>query len=232
MEPLKSLLLVQDRDIRTLRLQRLKTEIPDRIQEIDREVKDSIAALEASKSSFRKLEAESHKLELDVQSQEEKIKRWMTQRAQIQTNKEYQALTHEIEQAQAIIEEIEDKILEKMEVLEDLRSGVARTDDQIAECKNDGERRKKELADQLAHIDEELANVRKEREEYAREVPPDWLSLYVRIFRSKRDIALVGLENGICQGCHLRVTPQVAVDAQTPDRVARCENCGRIVYVI
>jgi predicted nucleic acid-binding Zn-ribbon protein len=224
--------LVQDRDIRTLRLQRLKTEIPDRIQEIDREVKESIAALEASKSSFRKLEAESRRMELDVQSNEEKVKKWMSQRAQIQTNKEYQALTHEIDEAQKVIQGIEDQILEKMEVLEEMRAAVARTDEQIAECQKDGERRKKELADQLAHIDEELAKVRAEREEYAGEVPRDWLSLYVRIFRSKRDIAVVGLENGICQGCHLRVTPQVAVDAQTPDRIARCENCGRIVYVI
>jgi predicted nucleic acid-binding Zn-ribbon protein len=231
-ESIKSLLLVQDRDIRTLRLQRLKTEIPERIKAVDLEVQESTTALEVNKSSYRKLEAECKTLELDIQGFEEKIRKWTDQRAQIQTNREYQALTSEIEEARHRIQELEDQILERMEALEVLREGVLRTDEQIAECRRDGEDRKQKLRQQLDNIDEELANNRREREEFSRAIPEDFMLLYERIFRSKRDIAVVGIENGICQGCHLRVTPQVAVDAQTPDRIARCENCGRIVYII
>jgi predicted nucleic acid-binding Zn-ribbon protein len=64
----------------------------------------------------------------------------------------------------------------------------------------------------------------------AAEVDEDLLDIYDRLFKAKAGVAVVGLVDEVCQGCHMKVTKSTVVDTKAEKQVAHCENCGRILY--
>ena len=43
-------------------------------------------------------------------------------------------------------------------------------------------------------------------------------------------MAVVGLVDEVCQGCHMKVTKSTIVAVKAEKQIAHCENCGRILY--
>jgi hypothetical protein len=53
---------------------------------------------------------------------------------------------------------------------------------------------------------------------------------YERLVRSKGEGVVVGIQHGVCGGCHMRVPPQLLVMCQAEKELVSCSNCGRILY--
>jgi predicted nucleic acid-binding Zn-ribbon protein len=69
-----------------------------------------------------------------------------------------------------------------------------------------------------------------ERAEISAKVEEDLLSRFERLFASKGDAAIVGLEHEVCTGCHMKVTTQTAHRVKNGKEIVSCEQCGRILY--
>jgi uncharacterized protein len=41
---------------------------------------------------------------------------------------------------------------------------------------------------------------------------------------------VVGVQHGVCGGCHMRLPPQLVVQCQACKELVTCSNCGRILY--
>ena len=68
------------------------------------------------------------------------------------------------------------------------------------------------------------------RSGYLEKVDEDLLDTYGRLFKAKDGWAVVGLIDGACQGCHMRVTKSTELDVRNENVVTHCQNCGRILY--
>ena len=53
---------------------------------------------------------------------------------------------------------------------------------------------------------------------------------YERLVRNKGENVVVGVQHGVCGGCHMRVPPQLLVTCQGQQEIVTCSNCGRILY--
>ena len=53
---------------------------------------------------------------------------------------------------------------------------------------------------------------------------------YERLVRSKGENVVVGVQHGVCGGCHMRLPAQVLVTCQAQLELVACTNCGRILY--
>jgi len=56
------------------------------------------------------------------------------------------------------------------------------------------------------------------------------LDTYDHLLKNKNGEAIAALENDICSGCHMKVTPTTSSKARAAREIVRCENCNRIVY--
>ncbi len=59
---------------------------------------------------------------------------------------------------------------------------------------------------------------------------PSTLDRYERILKSKGDKVVVGVERGVCGGCHMRLSRQDVINCQANREIINCPNCGRILY--
>ena len=55
-------------------------------------------------------------------------------------------------------------------------------------------------------------------------------SRYERLLKSKGDNAVVGIEHGVCGGCHMKLQQRLIVTCQAQKEIVTCSSCGRILY--
>jgi uncharacterized protein len=92
-------------------------------------------------------------------------------------------------------------------------------DDQVAQ-----------LGTREQNLQKELAELEANREAVAAAVDESARARYERLVRSKGENVVVGVQHGVCGGCHMRVPPQLLVTCQGEKELVGCSNCGRILY--
>ena len=66
----------------------------------------------------------------------------------------------------------------------------------------------------IAEVSTNLDQSRRRREELAAAIDADLRRRYETIFTKRRGLAVVEVRGGSCQGCHMRVAPQLFNDIQ------------------
>ena len=169
-------------------------------------------------------------MELEVEAKKLMIARYANQQFETRKNEEYRALAHEIETCKAVIFKIEDQEIEVMEQAEAAQKEVARATQAATETRKLVEEQVAQLGDREGNLEKELAELSTNREELAAAVDTGARTRYERLVRSKGENVVVGVERGVCGGCHMRLPPQLLVMCQADKELVACSNCGRILY--
>lgn len=230
LDDVRSLLILQDRDRRLLALAKDLEKLPQDEARAKTKLAGDQHAVADAKAAVTQCEIKLKTLELDAATRKTTINRLKNQQFETRKNDEYQALANEIVRYEKEVDGLETKELELMEEIDHLRSlfkeaeaGLARTqllvDEDLASIRQRSERM---LAQQ--------AEIRQERETLVKEVPEAILPLYERLMKSKNGLALARMHEGKCEGCHMKLIPSTVVAVQNGKEIARCEDCGRILY--
>ena len=95
--------------------------------------------------------------------------------------------------------------------------------------KTDAEKQKLNLRNK--EIEQELSQFKAQRNQIAGQVDSKILSKYERILTNRDYLAIVKVENNACQGCFMKVSPQVINLIRMYDNLVICEVCQRILYI-
>jgi uncharacterized protein len=205
-----------------------------------RAIPKAIDALEGrlakARDAFDKAKAEADRLHKDRRAKERELeeiaqsaKKKQARLFEIKTNEEYSAVLKEIEALKAKSSGLETQILEQMEEADAKSKTVAEAEKVFTAAQLDlqSERRQKET--QLAAFQKELADLRAVRKGQAGRLDQELLRVYTRLMRN-RDVAVVAVADGSCQGCGMALTPQTHTEVKRNDRMFTCPSCNRILY--
>jgi predicted nucleic acid-binding Zn-ribbon protein len=230
LDVIEKLLALQDRDQRLRAFQTELAHIPEERKSREKQISDSAARLEHSKTRVKQIEVDKRNLEGEAQIKRDAITRYKQQQLQTRKNEEYSALAHEIEAAEKNISSIEDRELELMDEAETLKPAVAE-----AEKIHDTEKAKIEqvlssLTDKKSNLEARIAEIKGDRSRLTGGIDEDVLDRYDRLFKTKQGSAVVPLEHEVCMGCHMKVTSQTAIEVKAQKDVVHCPQCGRMLY--
>lgn len=230
LEAIEKLLILQDRDRKIRRIEAELAHIEPERQTL--KVKSGVAQsqLEAAKQVVKQIESDRKRLELEVETKKTQIERYANQQLQTRKNEEYRALAHEIETCKAEITKIEDHEIVLMEKAEQMLKDVARLTREADATKNLSNEKVAALGSREENLKQELADLRSNREELAAAVDAGVRARYERLIKSKGENVLVGVNHGVCGGCHMKLPAQILVACQSDQEVVACTNCGRILY--
>lgn len=227
---LEQLLVLQDRQQKIRQIENEIKTLPLQRKNLEGELAASAAAVEALKQRTRQVEVDRKKLELDVGMRQESISRLKMQQYQTRKNDEFQALGHEIERYENEIRKIEDDELELMDQIDKLKLQLAAEEKKAATAKDSISRQLVDLDAKSKTLESRLQGFSKERAALATQIDEDLLARFDRLFKSKGDAAVVGLEHEVCTGCHMKVTTATAMRVKAGKEIVSCEQCGRILY--
>ncbi len=230
LETIEKLLILQERDRRIRRVKGELIHIEPERQTLKAKAAGAQAALEHAKLRVKQLESERKELELEVEAKKELISKYANQQFQTRKNEEYRALQHEIDMCKEAIFKIEDQELELMEQGEAAQREVVRATQAANDARKLMDEQVAQLSAREANLKKELAELEVNREELASAVDESARGRYDRLVRNKGENVVVGIQHGVCGGCHMKVPPQLLVMCQAEKEVVTCSNCGRILY--
>ena len=229
-DTIEKLLILQDRDKQVRRVHTQLDHIEPERQVLQTRVAGAQSGLDHARQRVKELESRRKDLELEVQAKKQMIERYANQQLQTRKNEEYRALAHEIEMCKEAIVKIEDQEIVLME------QGEAAQKEVVA-CSRTATAAKALLDDQVTQLNAREQNLRKElteleanREELAGAVDVAARARYDRLIKSKGENVVVGVQHGVCGGCHMRLPAQILVTCQAQQELVACINCGRILY--
>lgn len=227
---LQQLLILQDRDRKITDLRAELAALDPQRRGIETRTSQSKSRSETARHQVLELETGRKKLELDVETRKQQIERYSLQQYQTKRNEEYRALAHEIELAKQAIRGIEDQELEIMERIEGARKVAAAAAQDALQIQAEAEQALADLDARQINLTRELGKLEQERNELAAQIDEASLTRYERLRRNKGTKVLVGIEHGVCGGCHMRLPAQILVTCQAQKEVTQCINCGRLLY--
>ena len=230
-EIIEKLLILQDRDRKIVRVtQELAFISPER-DGLHAKAAATQGSLEAAKLHVKKIEAERKQRDLEIEGKKTQIEKYLNQQLLTRKNEEYKALTHEIEMAKEDIFKIEDTEIVLMEQAEVAQKEVARATTEAAAAKKRVEDEIGLLNQREVNLKKELAELTSSRAQLASAVDDSTRTRYERLFKSKGENVVVGVEHSSCGGCHMKLTAQVMTSCRAQsEEIVTCPNCGRILY--
>ena len=230
LEAIEKLLILQDRDRKIRRAQAELANIEPERQTLKGKTASTQAALEAGKLRLRQIESDRKRLELDVDAKQQQIAKYANQQLQTRKNEEYKALSHEIDGCKADISKIEDQEISLMEQAETAQKELVRLTAEANEAKKHADGLVSLLGERETNMQKELAALQSNREEIASAVDESTRGRYERLAKTKGDNVLVGVQHGVCGGCHMKLPAQTLVACQSHQELVTCINCGRILF--
>jgi predicted nucleic acid-binding Zn-ribbon protein len=207
--------------------------LPERVGKIESLVADMEAREAEAKAQVESMAKERRTLEQQLEDNSEKVKKFRTHLMEVKTNKEYTAVLHEIEHIDKDTEVKEERLLV---LLDEFDQESAQNNALVEESK----KKKAELAQDKAQLDERIKTLQEEMRVVGTEKPKLLIELdprlrkrYDRILAKLHDFAVTHVIDETCQGCFARIPPQIAVEVKKNDAIITCEACGRmLVYYI
>jgi uncharacterized protein len=143
--------------------------------------------------------------------------------------KELEAIQHEVENLRQRRSRLEDELLEQMERREDLEGRIRQADAEVTEARDRLAEISGESVHELEAISRGLTERTAERQQLLPEFDEELLELYEDLRRQKRGVGAAALEDGVCQGCHQKLSAMELARLKRVTGVKRCEYCRRIL---
>ena len=229
-EKLRALYDLQLIDSRIDEIRNVRGELPLEVEDLE----DEVAGLN---TRIQKLEADLDVIDGDIKTKKiliedsrAAIKKYTEQQKNVRNNREFNALSKEIEFQELEIELAEKHIKEHRAQIEQKKEVI----DQTKERLND---RDKHLTHKKGELDAILAETQKEEEllvqksgEYETQIEDRLISAYKRIRNNvKNGLAVVPVERGASGGSYFTIPPQVIVEISGRRKIITDEHSGRIL---
>lgn len=229
-ERLKSLYELQLIDSQIDELEILKGELPMEVRDLE----DEIAGLETryrrNNETVEDLEGEISRYQSNILEANALIERYTKQSDNVKNNREYEALTKELEMQKLDIQLFEKKIKEANVALATKKETLDATKERLDAKKTDLAAKKVELEAIQEKTAKEEEKLRKKSEKATKKIDERLLKAYTKIRNQYRNgLAVVNVERNSCGGCFNKVPPQLQLEITMRKKIIVCEHCGRVL---
>ncbi|HTR80860.1 MAG TPA: C4-type zinc ribbon domain-containing protein [Bacteroidota bacterium] len=210
-------------------LEDMKGDLPEAVATLQTEVDRLNGLIKTQQDIVTSSVVARDKADVDILEFKEKLEKYKKQQYEVRSNKEYDALTKEIDFATESIKTLQKQFETLESAMTAAKAEIETLTKQLEEQQAILNERKAELAEvSKANEDEELG-LKHQREKIVVRLKADTLSRYDRIRKARNGKAVVPVKRNSCGGCHNRIPPQRLLEIRTQDKIFMCEHCGRIL---
>jgi predicted nucleic acid-binding Zn-ribbon protein len=226
---LRNLFALQMIDSHLDELEEMKGDLPGEVRTLEGQLTELQERLASLEEEMRGAFVSRDDADSQILGLKEKLETYRQQQYAVRNNREYDALTREMDAATSSIARLE----KEMEEFEN-RATVARTTIESTKAGIDAvlgtlKEKRTALAEVSKATEEEELRFQHEREKIVVRLNKADIVTYERIRRAKQGKAVVAVKRGACGGCFNRVPPQRLLELRQNAKIHTCERCGRIL---
>lgn len=228
-EKLETLYELQLVDSQLDELEELRGDLPAAVNELKNQmqlINEQISQKELEKETSNEKRKNN---EEEIEQLNESLKKFKAQLFKVRNNKEYDALTKEIDHSEQTIEQLitENDSIENN--ISKLNIEIEELKPQLEKFENDLKEKNEDLETIVTANEKEEVKWRELRDKIEVKVKKPDLNTYMRIRKAKNGVAVAVVVRGACSGCHNVLPSQRQLEVKQNKRIYNCESCGRML---
>ncbi len=229
-EKLQMMFDLQTIDSNLDKIQILKGELPMEVEDLEDEIKGLETRIRKLDSKVEDLEGEINQHKGNIATSETLIERYKKQLDEVKNNREFEALTKEIELQELEIQ-LSNKKIGELELTKETKVDIRKNANEKLEAKvADLDKKKVELEKIITKTEKEEKTLMNKSTKAKKKLDDRLLKSYNKIRNNYRNgLAVVTIARNACGGCYNRIPPQVQIEIGTRKNIIACEHCGRIL---
>ena len=229
-EKLKTLYQLQLIDAQIGEIEVLKGELPMEVSDLEDDIIGLETRLEKTVNSVKELQAIVTRFATNIKEAEALKVKYKTQLDNVKNNREYEALTKELEMQDLDIQLAEKRIKQARIDVAKQEESQANTEERLAKKKADLAAKQVELNEIISKTENEERSLRAESDAAREHIEERLIKAYDKIRTSYRNgLAVVTVQRDSCGGCFNKIPPQVQLEISMRKKIVACEHCGRIL---
>jgi len=217
-----------DRELREL--QAALATVSERSVRLRQEANDYAVELERLQQEEQQSVLARRNLEKELAENEARARSKRMRSNQVRNDKESLAVDHEIESLKETKARQEAELLAMMEASEQRTARIKVLIELTAQRQAELVEAEKESAAQVEDLKISISKQHVDRDLMAKNIDAPLLSRYEMLFSRRAGVAVSEAKGGTCQGCRMRLPPQLYNEIQKHLQVHYCPNCQRILY--
>jgi hypothetical protein len=226
---LKVLYQLQLVDDQLDKLEELRGDLPNMVRSLENNINAYRTEISEKEIAQKESVEKRAQNEEEVEKLKESQKKFKAQLYQVRNNKEYDALTKEIDHSDEQIAKLEAENNALADLSKSLSEQIEEVKPKLTELEEELKEREADLKEIIKANENEEAVLLAERKKNEEQVKKPDLSVYMRIRKAKRGKAVSTIKRSACSGCHNIVPSQRQLEIRRNTRVFTCEYCGRIL---
>lgn len=227
---LEQLISLQDIDTELIKLRSIRGDLPQQVKRLNDELIGIEEKLKEQEKKLQLYKKEHDVSKLEIKALEGKLKKYQSQLFEVKNNREYDAVTMEIENVKEHLDLKEGRLLELMDLDEELQKSISEIKTHLSEKQIQVKAKQAELDTLLKKTEDEEKALEEKRNNLVALFEPRMLSAYNRILNAKNGLAVVPVvRDCCCGGCYKSLPPQRVMEIRDMERLILCEVCGRIL---
>ena len=227
---LQALIKLQGLDSNLNEISKVRGALPEEVGDLEDEVTGYATRIQNYQQDLEDLNQNIAQNKTEIKGAEKLIKKYEEQQMNVRNNREYDAITKELELQNLEIQIHEKRIKEAHAKIEGKNVEIQETQELMDERMKDLDGKKGELDSLIAESEEEEQKLRKSRDKAAKGIEERLLMSYDKIRGNAiNGLAVVTVKRGACGGCFNIVPPQRQADIREKKKIIVCEHCGRIL---
>lgn len=229
-EKLASLLRLQKIDSKLDEIEILKGELPMEVKDLEDELEGLNTRLTNLEDEIKGIQVFITEKKDAIKEADALIKKYEKQQDNVKNNREYEAITKEVEMQTLEMKLNEKQIKEANEKVKERNGVLDLAKKAIKEKEANLKHKKTELEKIISDTDKEEKQLEKESHKAGEDVDPRLLTAYEKIRKTYRNgLAVVSIERDSCGGCFNVIPPQRQAEIRQRKKIIVCEHCGRIL---
>jgi predicted nucleic acid-binding Zn-ribbon protein len=224
-------------------LQRIETAIaearariaahPERMAAADARLEEARRAVDGVRERLKANQEARREVEKNAAIYQGRLTKFKDQLSEVKTNREYQAVQHEIATAQSDLGAAEEKVIERMVEADAINADLNSAERALATAQKDVDADKRALDEEQSATERELAAATARRDALLRAIDARLVDLFRQVSRARKGVAVsLATRDGLCSVCHVRLRPPVFQRVRQNDSIVQCEVCQRILYYV
>ena len=211
-------------------INKVKGELPLEVQDLEDELAGLNTRIENVNAEIEELNSLTRQRKREVDQAKIMIANYKEQQNNVRNNREYDALTKEIEYQELEIELAEKRLKEYSAQIKTKKALIDETNSMVEERNIDYKAKKTELDSIEAETAQQVADLQAKAAKAKEPIDERLLVAYNRIRGNFHNgLAVVTVTRDACGGCFNRIPPQRQADIRQGKKLIVCEYCGRIL---
>lgn len=229
-EKLTEMYELQSIDSELDQIEILKGELPIEVNDLEDEIEGLTKRVKRLKDTIHEMEEDNARQTTNIKEAQALIERYNKQLDDVKNNREYEALSKELELQSLEIELSEKRIRDDVAKIDAKKEVLEEASKRLANKQETLDLKKGELDKIISKTEKDEKKLEKQSEKQRAKIESRLLKAYDKVRSSYRNgLAVVTVERNSCGGCFNKIPPQTQLEISLMNKIIVCEHCGRVL---